>query len=88
MPSRYEDVIYDKENWVADLVDHFRWGVPSKAICSIAARHDVIPASEDESKHVRQVHPGNFRKHLKPETITYLNDAFAEEMGYFGYDLR
>jgi hypothetical protein len=85
---RYEDVIYDKENWVADLVGHFGWSVPSKAICSIAAQHNVIPTSEDKSKHIRQVHPGNFRKHLKPETITYLNDVFAEEMAYLGYDLR
>lgn len=85
---RYEDVIYNKRDWVANLASHYGWEVPNDVIAEIVAKNDVIPDKEETAKHVRQVHPGNFREKLKPETIDYLTDYFQEAMGDFGYDLR
>ncbi len=85
---RYEDVIYRKLAWVRSLVRHFGWEVPDDVCSTISAKHDRIPAQEDASRHIRQVHPGNFRKHLSSQTIDQLNDLFGPEMRFFGYDLR
>lgn len=82
---RYEDVIYAKADWVADLAAHFDWKVPRKITDQIAAQHDVIPTEEVETQHIRQVHPGNYRKKLQPETIAWLNDFFKDDMAFFGY---
>lgn len=82
---RYEDVIYEKADWVADIAAHFDWKVPRQKTDWIAAQHDVIPTEEVETQHIRQVHPGNYRKKLKPETIAWLDDFFKDEMAFFGY---
>jgi hypothetical protein len=59
---RYEDVIYDKANWVADICDHFGWHVPAERQREIAAGGDVFPDKENYKKHIRQVHRGNYKK--------------------------
>lgn len=82
---RYEDVIYDKADWVADLSTHFGWDVPRRVTDAIAKRNDKMPVQERTDQHVRQVHPGNYRKKLKLETISWLDEFFREEMEYFGY---
>lgn len=82
---RYEDVIYEKADWVADIAAHFDWKVSRQKTDWIAAQHDVIPTEEVETQHIRQVHPGNYRKKLKPETIAWLDDFFKDEMAFFGY---
>ncbi|ODA68659.1 Sulfotransferase domain protein [Methyloligella halotolerans] len=84
---RYEDVIYDKPSWVADLARHFGWDIPGDVLRQIAARNDVIPDEEQTGKHVRQVHPGNFERKLQPPTIDYLTGYFQNVMADFGYDL-
>ena len=83
---RYEDIVYEKVKWVGDICDHFGWDVPEKIRAEIAARHDHIPQMEDESQHIRQVHPGNYKKKLELDTITELNDYFSDELKFFGYD--
>ncbi len=84
---RYEDVIYNKRDWIGDLVSHYGWDVPADVIAEIAAENDVIPESEDTANHVRQVHPGNYRDKLSPATIDFLTDYFQGVMGDFGYNL-
>lgn len=82
---RYEDVIYHKADWVADLAAHFDWKVPRQTTDEIAAQHDVIPTEEVQTQHIRQVHPGNYRKKLEPDTIAWLDDYFKDDMAFFGY---
>lgn len=82
---RYEDLIYRKREWVQDLATFFGWKIDPIVASEIAARNDIFPTTENDSVHVRQVHPGNFKTKLKPETVAALNDSFAEEMSYFGY---
>jgi hypothetical protein len=83
---RYEDIIYRKVDWVSDIAARFGWPVSTSTARSIAARYDIIPTQESATQHVRQVHPGNFRKKLRPDTIAKLDEYFKEEMAYFGYE--
>lgn len=82
---RYEDVIYDKADWLADMVSFTGLPTQAREIQRIAKRHDKRPEQEDISSHIRQVHPGNFRKKLSWETILKLNDATGEFLDAFGY---
>ena len=83
---RYEDVIYDKEAWLGDLVRTLSLNKIDSEIKAAAANADVIPDAEDQSKHIRQVHPGNHKKKLEKKTIDFLNGYFADFMTEFGYD--
>ncbi len=82
---RYEDVIYNKDSWLRDLVQVI--GLPEKPdlIESIAARFDVVPEQEQEAQHIRQVHPGNHRRKLKPETISEINQTLEPFLSAHGY---
>lgn len=82
---RYEDVIYRKAEWLQEIVTYFNWPVSGDIVRTIAARNDVIPESEDETRHVRQVHPGNYKRKLKPETVEQINRLLHDEIRYFGY---
>lgn len=85
---RYEDVIYDKMAWVDDICRYFDWPIDRSTQQKVAERYDVIPISENNSKLVRQVHPGNYAKKLRPDTIDGLNDYFADCMTFYGYDQK
>ena len=83
---RYEDVIFNKRAWIADMCDAFDWPVPNSTINDIADRNDVIPSSEDQAKHIRQATPGDYKRKLQPETIERLTEMLAKELDYFGYN--
>jgi hypothetical protein len=82
---RYEDVIFNKLGWVAEIARHMSISLPSKALRKIARRNDLLPLKEDPSRNVRQVSPGNWRTHLDEETTAHVEQLFAAEMAYFGY---
>lgn len=81
----YEDVVYDKRAWAEDICDHFGWRVPEKRLQRAINAVDVFPNSEQPSAHIRQVHPGNFRKKLRQETIDRLNDELSSVLVELGY---
>jgi len=83
---RYEDIIYDKAEFLRDIADHYAWDVPTNILSEIAKKHDIFPGTEKSSEHVRQVHPGNFKKNLQPETITYLQEIYKDVLEAFGYN--
>ncbi len=88
---RYENIIFDKENWLLSMLDFF--GVldsyPEKTVLKharkIARKHDLRPRKENPGKHVRQVTPGNYKKHLSPDTIKSLDNSLAPFLDYFHY---
>lgn len=82
---RYEDVIYEKKAWLTDICQYLGWTVSDRVIARTVAKHDQFPSAENESKHIRQVHPGNYKTKLKPETIAALTETFAGPMQVFGY---
>ncbi len=83
---RYEDVIYAKEKWLADVVRHLGLSTVPEVIGSIANQFDVMPASEDQDSHIRQVHPGDHKNKLRQQTIQELNTSLADFLRYFDYE--
>jgi hypothetical protein len=75
---RYEDVIFRKRDWLADLAAFFQMDVGWDQLDRIADKHDLRPAEENVNAHVRQVTPGNHRKHLRARTIERLNETLAD----------
>ena len=55
---------------------------------SVADKHDIVPDDEDPSRHVRQVTPGNFRRHLSEDTIRQIEREYMDVFIRFGYDLQ
>lgn len=88
MLSRYEDMVYRKTEWAHDVCDHFGWKQPDHVIASAVTPFDVFPEEEQTDQHVRQVHPGNYKKKLKPETIEKLNRMLKDELESFGYSIQ
>ena len=82
---RYEDVIYRKAEWLLDIAQWYEWEIDSKHIQNIATAADVRPEQERPDQHIRQVHPGNYRKHLREDAVTIINEALQEYLYLFGY---
>jgi len=76
----YEDLIYRKHAWIAQMMADCRWPLTAEHIDAIVERVDVVPVAEDPKQFIRQVHPGNHKKHLAPETIARIDRRFAEEL--------
>lgn len=84
---RYEDIVYDKHKLSDAIINAIQCDISKEDRQIIVTKHDVIPGSENEDAHIRQVHPGNFRKKLKPETIEELNDCFSVILRVLNYDV-
>lgn len=82
---RYEDVYFDKQSFLAEIFTHFGIDVPANVIVSTAAEHDVRPAQEDPSRHIRKGTPGDHAEKLQPETISALNDLFRDIGAFYCY---
>jgi len=82
---RYEDVIYEKVEWVNDMCIFLDIDIESSDIKNVVSKFDIIPAAEKLTAHIRQVHPENYKKHLTNETISFLNKQFDKISQAFGY---
>lgn len=82
---RYEDIVYTKKTWAEEICFHYGWKVTNEQLEAAVAKVDVFPDDERPDQHVRQVHPGNYKQKLRPETIRYIEETCAAEMGFFGY---
>jgi hypothetical protein len=83
---RYEDVIYRKREWVEEMCDHFLWNIKPSQRNAIADAYDVFPSEEEQDKHIRQVHPGNYKSQLQEATIRSIEAHFGDEMKVLGYE--
>ena len=52
--------------------------ISQRRLNKISDRNDLRPAEEDVNAHVRQVTPGNYKKHLRPETISIVNSRLGD----------
>ena len=82
---RYEDVIYDKEKWLGDVVVALGLGQNLAYVRKVANKYNVFPSREDANKHIRQVHPGNYKEKLSPKTTEKLNELLKDFLVYFEY---
>jgi len=83
---RYEDVVFEKERWVNEMLDYLGLSAPAGVISRVVERNDIRPSSEETDKHIRKVTPGDHREKLTPETIAELNELFAPILERYGYD--
>lgn len=84
---RYEDVIFDKAAWIPDLCRAAGLQPPDRAgLDRLLDRHDLRPDREDPGAHVRQVAPGNHRKHLSQASLDYIAGRAGPAMRAFGYE--
>jgi hypothetical protein len=83
---KYENFLYDKVGLVRQLCDWFSIGLSLKRIEAVAAAHDIIPSAEHPHEHIRQAHPGDHKRKLRPETIVALNAVLSRFLKTFGYD--
>jgi Sulfotransferase domain len=82
---RYEDVIFKKREWVKDMAEWLCIDLATRYVRRIADSHDVIPTVEDQHAHIRQVKPGNHKKHLSTDAITAIELRYADILSHYGY---
>lgn len=82
---RYEDVVFEKYQWLDEILDHLQMSLPLESKESIILKRDIRPAKEDINKHIRKVTPGDHRDKLKASTIKNLNSYFSELLKFWGY---
>jgi len=83
---RYEDVIFEKQRWVEEMLDYLDLNVPDAMVKRVVRRHDLLPDAEEIHRHVRKVTPGDHRNKLSEGTIAKLNSVFSDILGRFDYD--
>ena len=82
---RYEDVIFNKRRWVRDIADWLRIGLDGDALDRIADTFDVVPDVENPNVHIRQVKPGNHKRHLSANTIKAIDRQYADVLRHYHY---
>jgi hypothetical protein len=85
---RYEDIIFDKQNWSAKLAEYLEIQLPAAIREQITSKHDIRPTHERASEHIRQVAPGNYKKHLSDEAIRHIETVAAPVFSFLGYELK
>jgi hypothetical protein len=82
---RYEDYIFQKRRLISKILKHFEWESKPGQIDQILNALDEVPGTEDKTKFVRAVVPGDHRRKLKPETIRKLDNRLAKVLSTFDY---
>lgn len=82
---RYEEVIFDKARWIADMAAHFGWEAPDALVARILAKQDIVPAVEQPTAFVRKVTPGDHREKLSPAGLERLNGLLSPTWAQLGY---
>ncbi|MCB1342351.1 MAG: sulfotransferase domain-containing protein [Pseudooceanicola sp.] len=82
---KYEDIIFAKEPWVAQIAADLGISVPQDDIARIARRHDIIPEQENPNAHIRSVKPGGWREKLSPQSVAFIEEKFPLFFEKYGY---
>ncbi|MEM9412205.1 MAG: sulfotransferase domain-containing protein [Planctomycetota bacterium] len=83
---RYEDVVFEKEKWLKEMLEFLGLAVPKELIAGVARQYDKRPTSEDPKQHVRKVTPGDHKEKLEPAVIEQLNEIFGEILNRYDYE--
>jgi hypothetical protein len=82
---RYEEYIFQKRRLIYKTLHHFDWTALPGQVDGVLKLVDEVPTTEDKTRFVRRVIPGDHRNKLKPATITQLNRIMRECMHVFDY---
>jgi hypothetical protein len=75
--ARYEDVVYEKKISAHEICSHYGWNVSGEQLEAEVAQVNVFTEKERPDQHIRQVHPGNCKQKLLPESIHYIEKISA-----------
>jgi hypothetical protein len=84
---RYEDIIYEKLAWFKNVLEILDVETTKPFLKEVVSMFDVIPTSENQDEHIRQVHPGNYKKKLSQDTIAEMTELTKPFLDYFDYKL-
>jgi hypothetical protein len=82
---RYEDVIFEKGQLIADICEFFGWTIGEQQKKQILGWADVVPSEERPTEFIRRVTPGDHVEKLSVRVVEQLNNILAKELGLFGY---
>jgi hypothetical protein len=82
---RYENFVYDKITLAKDICRWCGLNISEQRIAEFAATYDAFPKSEELHSHIRQVHPRDHERKLRPETIAALNASLGNFLDAFSY---
>lgn len=82
---RYEDVIFNKKEWIEEILDRVGLQLPDESKYSILKKRDILPPEENLNRHIRKVKPGDHKVKLNATTIEKLDVHFAEILSYWQY---
>lgn len=85
---RYEDIIFQKTQWIVEILDFLALEMDRDTIEKIAKRHDIFPDYENANSHIRKVTPGDHKDKLKSATIEALNHSLKDILIQYGYNLN
>jgi hypothetical protein len=82
---KYEEFVYNKKSLASAICNWFNLDIADERLSAIVLPYEEIPIAEQPDQHIRQVHPGDYRRKLKPETVTALNGVLGKFLTTFGY---
>ncbi len=87
--TKYEDMIDDFQSWLTNLLDNCQLTISSGLRQQLIQEAEQSrPTTEDRSRHMRQVTPGDHKRKLQQATIATLDASFAHILAAFGYSYR
>ncbi|MDJ0649530.1 MAG: sulfotransferase domain-containing protein [Xenococcaceae cyanobacterium MO_188.B19] len=84
---RYEDIVFNKSQWIKNIIEFLKLDLPEKKIQSIAKKHDIFPSVENRDSHIRKVTPEDYKEKLDNKTIKSLNNQFKKIILKYDYDI-
>ena len=82
---RYEDMVERTDTWLRQISKFLDQELTHDLRVALAPEIDFTVATEDTSKHKRQVSPGDHKRQLRPETIDRMTEIMKNELQFFGY---
>jgi len=83
---RYENFVYNKVGMAKDICRWCGISLSEERIRELAAAYGAIPQGDEPHAHIRQVHPGDHKRKLQPDTIAVLNASLANFLDAFSYE--
>lgn len=81
----YAEMVENFSGWLQRIIDFVGETIDPATIERLHSRASFQVETEDPSRHVRQVTPGDYQRKLTPETQAYLTRELREHLDYFGY---
>jgi sulfotransferase family protein len=84
---KYEDMVFNFDNWLHNIIDFLNIDVPENLLKDIRDSANFEVKEENIFVHKRSVLPGDFRRKLKSVSVKQLNDKCRDVLSLYGYVL-